>query len=99
MQQPLALGADVVLHSVTKFINGHADIVGGIVVAKEKENYTKLRSIMVNIGFNMDPHQAWLTRRGLKTLPIRMERAQANAMKVAEFLENHPKVEWVLIQD
>ena len=96
LQQPLALGADVVLHSVTKFINGHADIVGGIVVAKEKENYTKLRSIMVNIGFNMDPHQAWLTRRGLKTLPIRMERAQENAMKVAEFLENHPKVEWVL---
>ena len=96
LQQPLALGADVVLHSITKFINGHADIVGGIVVAKEKEYYTKLRSIMVNIGFNMDPHQAWLTRRGLKTLPIRMERAQENAMKVAEFLENHPKVEWVL---
>ena len=96
LQQPIALGADVVLHSVTKFINGHADIVGGIVVAKEKENYTKLRSIMVNMGFNMDPHQAWLTRRGLKTLPIRMERAQENAMKVAEFLENHPKVEWVL---
>ena len=96
LQQPIALCADVVLHSVTKFINGHADIVGGIVVAKEKENYTKLRSIMVNMGFNMDPHQAWLTRRGLKTLPIRMERAQENAMKVAEFLENHPKVEWVL---
>lgn len=96
LQQPIALGADVVLHSITKFINGHADIVGGIVVAKEKEYYTKLRSIMVNIGFNMDPHQAWLTRRGLKTLPIRMERAQENAMKVAEFLENHPKVEWVL---
>ena len=96
LQQPFSLGADVTLHSMTKFINGHADIVGGIVIAKEKESYTKLRSIMVNMGFNMDPHQAWLTRRGLKTLPIRIERAQENAMKVAEFLENHPKVEWVL---
>lgn len=96
LQQPFKLGADVVLHSMTKFINGHADIVGGIVVAKEKYNYTKLRSIMVNMGFNMDPHQAWLTRRGLKTLPIRIDRAQENAKKVAEFLENHPKVEWVL---
>lgn len=96
LQQPLSLGADVVLHSMTKFINGHADIVGGIVIAKDKDVYTRLRSIMVNMGFNMDPHQAWLTRRGLKTLPIRIDRAQENAMKVAEFLESHPKVEWVL---
>lgn len=96
IQQPLSLGADVVLHSMTKFINGHADIVGGIVVTKDKDIYTRLRAIMVNMGFNMDPHQAWLTRRGLKTLPLRIERAQANAMKVAEFLENHPKVDWVL---
>ncbi len=96
LQQPLALGADVVLHSMTKFINGHADIVGGIVIAKEKETYTKLRNIMVNMGFNMDPHQAWLTRRGLKTLALRIEKAQENARKVAEYLENHPKVDWVL---
>lgn len=96
LQQPFNLGADVILHSMTKFINGHADIVGGIVIAKDKDIYARLRSIMVNMGFNMDPHQAWLTRRGLKTLPIRIERAQENAMKVAEFLENHPKVEWVL---
>lgn len=96
LQQPLAYGADVVLHSMTKFINGHADIVGGIVIAKEKETYTKLRNIMVNMGFNMDPHQAWLTRRGLKTLALRIEKAQENARKVAEYLENHPKVDWVL---
>lgn len=96
LQQPLAYGADVVLHSMTKFINGHADIVGGIVIAKEKETYTKLRNIMVNMGFNMDPHQAWLTRRGLKTLALRIEKAQKNARKVAEYLENHPKVDWVL---
>lgn len=96
LQQPLAYGADVVLHSMTKFINGHADIVGGIVIAKEKETYTKLHNIMVNMGFNMDPHQAWLTRRGLKTLALRIEKAQENARKVAEYLENHPKVDWVL---
>ncbi|MDR0969871.1 MAG: aminotransferase class I/II-fold pyridoxal phosphate-dependent enzyme [Lentimicrobiaceae bacterium] len=96
LQTPLDLGADIVLHSMTKFINGHADIVAGMVVAKEKKHYDMLRATMVNMGFNMDPHQAWLTRRGLKTLGIRIDRAQENAMKVAEFLENHPKVSWVL---
>jgi methionine-gamma-lyase len=96
LQQPFDFGVDVVLHSMTKFINGHADIVAGMVVAKTKEHYDRLRPVMVNMGFNMDPHQAWLTRRGLKTLGIRIDRAQENAIKVAEFLENHPKVEWVL---
>ncbi len=95
IQHPLDLGADIVLHSMTKFINGHADIVGGMVVAKEKELYDKLRYIMVNVGFNMDPHQAWLTRRGLKTLSIRIDKAQENAIKVADYLEAHPKVEWI----
>ncbi len=96
LQQPFDFDVDVVLHSMTKFINGHADIVAGIVVARNKEIYDKLRPVMVNMGFNMDPHQAWLTRRGLKTLGIRIDRAQENAQKVAEFLEKHPKVEWVL---
>ena len=95
LQNPLDLGADIVLHSMTKFINGHADIVAGMVVAKTEEMYRQLRSVMMNVGCNMDPHQAFLTRRGLKTLAIRIDRAQANSMKVAEFLENHPKVEWV----
>lgn len=96
LQRPLDLGADMVLHSMTKFINGHADIVGGIVVAKDEKIYGELRYVMMNMGFNMDPHQAWLTRRGLKTLSIRIEKAQQNSIKVAEFLEAHPKVEWVL---
>jgi methionine-gamma-lyase len=96
LQQPFDFGVDVVLHSMTKFINGHADIVAGMVVAKTKEHYDRLRPVMVNMGCNMDPHQAWLTRRGLKTLGIRIDRAQENAMKVAVFLENHPKVEWIL---
>lgn len=96
LQKPLDFGIDIVLHSMTKFINGHADIVGGIVVAKEKAIYEELKFVMMNMGFNIDPHQAFLARRGLKTLAIRIDRAQENAMKVAEFLESHPKVEWVL---
>ncbi|MCX6247298.1 MAG: aminotransferase class I/II-fold pyridoxal phosphate-dependent enzyme [Bacteroidetes bacterium] len=96
LQRPLDLGADIVLHSMTKFINGHADIVGGIIVAKKEEDYKKLRAMMVILGCNMDPHQAFLTRRGLKTMGIRIDRAQENAMKVAEFLEKHPKVAWVM---
>ena len=95
LQKPLDLGADVVLHSVTKFINGHADIVGGIIVTKNEELYKKIRHAMVYMGSNMDPHQAFMVLRGVKTLSLRIERAQENAMKVAEFLENHPKIAWV----
>jgi len=95
LQNPLDLGADIVLHSLTKFINGHADIVGGIVIPKTKEDYDKLNYTMINFGFNMDPHQAFLVRRGVKTLGIRIDRAQENAMKIAEYLDSHPKVEWV----
>lgn len=95
LQRPLEFGADIVFHSVTKFLNGHADIVGGVIVAKNKEIYDKLRPVMVNMGFNMDPHQAFMVIRGIKTLGVRMERAQSNAMKIAEFLEKHPKVKWV----
>lgn len=95
LQRPIEFGVDVVIHSMTKFLNGHADIVAGMIVAKDKENYGKLRGTMVNMGCNMDPHQAYLVLRGIKTLGLRMERAQANAMKVAEFLEGHPKVAWV----
>ena len=95
LQKPLDLGADIVLHSVTKFINGHADIVGGIVVAKDKELYAQLRHNMAYIGSNMDPHQAYMVLRGVKTLALRVERSQENAIKVAEFLREHPKVAWV----
>jgi len=95
LQKPLDLGADISLHSVTKFINGHADIVGGALVAKDPEVYNKLRQTMAYMGGNMDPHQAYLVNRGVKTLAIRMDRSQASAQKVAEYLEAHPKVEWV----
>lgn len=96
LQKPLDFGADMVLHSMTKFINGHADIVGGIIVAKDQELHAKLKYIMINVGFNMDPHQAWLVRRGLKTLSIRIDKAQENSKIVAKYLEDHPKVDWVL---
>jgi methionine-gamma-lyase len=95
LQRPLELGADVVFHSMTKYINGHADIVGGIIVAKEKEVYDRIRPVMINMGCCIDPHQAYLVIRGLKTLGIRIDRAQENAQVVANFLEKHPKVAWV----
>lgn len=95
LQKPLDLGADVVLHSVTKFLNGHADIVGGVIITKTKDLYKRIRPLMVNFGCNMDPHQAFLVLRGIKTLGIRMERAQQNALVIARWLENHPRVAWV----
>ena len=95
LQKPLDLGADVVLHSLTKFINGHADVVGGALIAKDPVLLKKLRQTMIMMGGNMDPHQAYLVSRGVKTLSIRIDRAQENALKVAEWLENHPKISWV----
>jgi methionine-gamma-lyase len=95
LQRPLEMGVDVVFHSMTKFLNGHADIVAGMIVTRTKEMYNILRPTMVIMGCNMDPHQAYMVLRGIKTLSIRVDRAQENAMKVAEFLENHPKVQWV----
>ncbi len=95
LQKPLDLGADVVLHSLTKFINGHADIVGGALIVKDPELYKVVRKTMTYMGGNMDPHQAFLVSRGVKTLSLRIDRAQENAMKVAEYLEKHPKVSWV----
>jgi len=95
LQNPLDLGADVVLHSVTKFINGHTDVVGGIVVAKDPEVHARLKKVHYNMGGTMDPHQAWLVLRGVKSLGLRMDRAQENALKLAAYLERHDKVAWV----
>jgi methionine-gamma-lyase len=95
LQRPLDLGADVSLHSVTKFINGHADVVGGIVVTKTEEMWRRIRPLMINLGSNMDPHQAFLVLRGLKTLGLRIERAQVAALEIARWLEARPEVAWV----
>jgi methionine-gamma-lyase len=95
LQRPLDLGADIVLHSITKFINGHADVVGGIIVTKTEEMYRKLRPLMVGMGCSMDPHQAYLVLRGVRTLSLRVERSEQNAARIARWLEQHPKVEWI----
>ncbi len=95
LQRPLELGADIVLHSVTKFINGHADVVGGVIVAKAAADHALMYNVMTSMGPSMDPHQAFLVSRGLKTLALRLERAQANALAIADHLEKHPAVAWV----
>jgi len=95
LQNPLQLGADVVVHSMTKFINGHTDVVAGIIVARKEEVLERIRSVHVNLGGTMDPHQAWLVLRGVKTLGLRMERAQANARALAYYLQRHAAVKWV----
>jgi methionine-gamma-lyase len=95
LQKPLLLGADVVLHSVTKFINGHADVVGGVLIAREEAVLRRLREMMILGGCNMDPHQAFLVHRGIKTLSLRIERAQASALEIARWLERRDDVRWV----
>jgi len=95
LQRPLEHGADIVVHSLTKFINGHSDVVGGMVVVKTEELYDRMRNVLRLFGGTMDPHQAWLVLRGVQTLPLRIEKGQENAMKLAQFLSRHPKVTWV----
>lgn len=97
LQQPLTLGADVIIHSATKYLNGHGDVIAGFVVGK-KEFIDQVRLVGVKdmTGASLGPFEAYLIGRGMKTLPIRMDRHCANALKVAEFLEQHPKVEKVM---
>jgi methionine-gamma-lyase len=95
LQRPFEFGADISLHSMTKFINGHADVVAGMLVARTEEVFNLLRPSVVTFGGTIDPHQAWLVLRGVKTLPMRVLRGQENAQVVARFLADHPKVEWV----
>jgi methionine-gamma-lyase len=95
LQNPIALGADVVMHSLTKFLNGHADVVGGIIVVKDEETYTHFRKTLNQLGGVIDPFNSFLVHRGLKTLSLRMERHCSNAQKIAEWLETHPAVKWI----
>jgi methionine-gamma-lyase len=95
LQRPFELGADVIVHSLTKFINGHSDVVGGMIVVKDKPLYAKIKPVLNQFGGTMDPHQAWLVHRGVRTLALRVERSQENAMKLAPFLKAHPMVTWV----
>jgi cystathionine beta-lyase/cystathionine gamma-synthase len=92
VQRPLDLGADLVVHSTTKFLNGHSDSVGGVVVANRNDHIEWLQFVQNAEGAILGPMDAWLVLRGTKTLPIRMERHNANAQVLAEFLASHPKV-------
>lgn len=95
-QNPLKLGVDVVIHSCSKYIGGHSDIVGGVVVCNDKEFHAQMDFNRKSIGLHPGPLTMFLMRRGIKTLPLRMERHQENAFAVARYLEKHPKVEKVL---
>lgn len=95
LQKPLKLGADIVLHSMTKFLNGHSDVVAGMLVTSNQDMMKNMHRVICQMGGTIDPHQAWLVLRGVKTLALRVKVAQENAMKLAEELEKHPKIEWV----
>ncbi|MGG3452020.1 trans-sulfuration enzyme family protein [Domibacillus aminovorans] len=92
--QPYALGADIVVHSATKYIGGHSDVSAGVLCGKE-EYVESARSRIVNIGLNLSPFESWLACRGAKTLGLRMERQSANAQKAADWLASQPKVKKV----
>lgn len=94
-QNPLTLGADVVVHSITKYINGHSDVVMGVVITNDDDIYTKLKFIQNGIGAVPSPFDSYLALRGLKTLHVRMAAHAKNAQAVAEYLEAHPAVEKV----
>jgi len=95
-QTPLDLGADVVVHSVTKYLNGHSDVVGGIACTNDESVYTKLKFLQNGIGAVPSPFDCYLALRGMKTLHVRMREHAKNAMEVACFLESHPNVERVI---
>ncbi len=93
LQNPIALGADVVMHSLTKFLNGHADVVGGIIVVKDETTYQHFRKTLNQVGGVIDPFNSFLVHRGLKTLALRMEKHCESAQIIAEWLEKHSLVE------
>ncbi|MEW6322024.1 MAG: PLP-dependent aspartate aminotransferase family protein [Acidobacteriota bacterium] len=92
LQRPLELGCDMVVHSTTKFLNGHSDSVGGIVVLKHADDVEWMKFVQNAAGAILGPMDSWLVLRGTKTLPVRMERTNANAMALAEYLAGHRKV-------
>ncbi|RLL44978.1 bifunctional cystathionine gamma-lyase/homocysteine desulfhydrase [Oceanobacillus piezotolerans] len=92
LQQPLELGADIVLHSATKYIGGHSDVVAGLVVVKTEEHANRLHYIQNAVGAILGPQDAWLLMRGIKTLALRMEAIEGNTRKIASFLESHKDI-------
>jgi cystathionine beta-lyase/cystathionine gamma-synthase len=96
LQQPIKFGADFVLHSTTKYIGGHSDVVGGAILTTDSAAYEQLKFLQNAIGAVPGPLDCFLTLRGIKTLPLRMERHSSNAMKIAEFLARQPAVKHVM---
>jgi len=96
LQQPIALGADIVVHSMTKYLNGHSDCTGGAVVLTRPEDAEKIYFIQRSAGAGLAPMDCFLVSRGIKTLAVRMDRHNSNGMAVANFLEKHPKVKRVI---
>ncbi|PWT94445.1 MAG: cystathionine gamma-synthase, partial [Blastocatellia bacterium] len=96
LQRPLELGADIVLHSTTKFIEGHNATVGGALITRSSELHERFAFTRNAIGAIQSPFPAWLTLQGAKTLPLRMARHSDNALRIARFLESHPQVEKVI---
>ncbi len=95
LQNPLELGADIVVHSATKYLGGHSDLIGGVLVFNSDELYEKLKFVQNAIGAILSPFDCWLLLRSIKTLSVRMERHNQNAIILAEFLQSHPKVKKV----
>ena len=95
-QNPLDLGADMVMHSLTKYINGHSDVVGGAIMLSDNVQYDKLWYLQNSIGPSQSPFDSWLVLRGVKTLALRMRAHASNAIEIAKFLESHPKVDKVI---
>jgi cystathionine beta-lyase/cystathionine gamma-synthase len=95
LQRPLDFGVDIVVHSTTKYINGHSDVIGGCVVSKSESHGKQIAWICNALGLACSPFDAWLVLRGVKTLGCRMEAQQSNAMQIARFLESHPLIERV----
>lgn len=95
LQRPMEMGVDVVIHSTTKYLNGHSDVVGGAVITKKEEHQERISYIVNAMGLGCSPFDAWLVLRGVKTLGPRMEAHQRSAMAVARMLDEHPKVEHV----
>ncbi|HNJ93667.1 MAG TPA: PLP-dependent aspartate aminotransferase family protein, partial [Ferruginibacter sp.] len=95
LQQPLTLGADIVIHSATKYLGGHSDLIAGLVVTKEKELGEKIKFIQNASGAILAPFDSWLVIRGIETLHLRVQQHCRNAQAIAEFLETHPAVDKV----
>jgi cystathionine beta-lyase/cystathionine gamma-synthase len=96
LQQPIVLGAHIVVHSMTKYLNGHSDCTGGAVILARPEDAEKIYFLQRSVGAGLAPMDCFLISRGIKTLAVRMDRHDSNGMAVANFLESHPKVKSVI---